>query len=103
VHLTPGQWADSAQASALLGELQPLAVVADKAYGTNAIVEGLTSQGIQVVIAPKANRVGQREYDKNLYADRNKIKRFFNLLKNNRRIATHYDKTASSFLSFIYS
>jgi transposase len=102
VHLTPGQWADSPQAPALLAELQPLAVVADKAYDTNAIVEELTSQGIQVVIPPKANRVDQREYDKNLYADRNKIERFFNLLKNNRRIATRYDKTASSFLAFVH-
>ena len=102
VHLTPGQWADSSQAPALLAELQPLAVVADKAYDTNAIVEELTSQGIQVVIPPKANRVDQREYEKNLYADRNKIERFFNLLKNNRRIATRYDKTASSFLAFVH-
>jgi transposase len=102
VHLTPGQWADSPQAPALLAELQPLAVVADKAYDTNAIVEELTSQGIQVVIPPKANRVDQREYDKNLYADRNKIERFFNLLKNNRRIAARYDKTASSFLAFVH-
>ena len=47
VHLTPGQWADSPQAPALLAELQPLAVVADKAYDTNAIVEELTNQSIQ--------------------------------------------------------
>ena len=78
------------------------AVVADKAYDTNAIVEGLTHQGVEVVIPPKTNRLDQRTYDKNLYADRNKIERFFNQLKINRRVATRYDKTATSFLAFVH-
>ena len=102
IHLTPGQWADSPQALPLLSGLKPLAVVADKAYDTNAIVEGLTNQHIQVVIPPKANRIHQRDYDENLYEDRNKIERFFNLLKGHRRIASRYDKTAASFLAFIH-
>ena len=102
VLLTPGQWADSAQALPLLAELVPLAVVADKAYDTNVIVQALDGQGIQVVIPPKANRIDQRAYDENLYEDRNKVERFFNLLKGYRRIATRYDKTASSFLACIH-
>lgn len=102
VHLTPGQWADSPQALALLAQLDCQAVVADKAYDTNAIIQEFERQGVEVVIPPKANRVEQRPYDENLYADRNKVERFFNLLKNNRRIATRYDKTASSFLGFIH-
>jgi transposase len=35
-----------------------------------------------------------------LYATRNRIERFFNRLKNSRRVATRYDHTASSFLGF---
>ena len=61
VHLTPGQWADSPQALPILSGLHPLAVVADKAYDTNAIIQTLTKQKIQVVIPPKANRIDQRE------------------------------------------
>jgi putative transposase len=102
IHLTPGQWADSPQALALLTDFSPLAVVADKAYDTNNIVQALDKQGVQVVIPPKANRLEQRAYDENLYQDRNKIERFFNLLKGYRRIATRYDKTAASFLAFIH-
>ena len=102
IHLTPGQWADSPQALALLVEIDCQALVADKAYDTNAMVQELKSLGVEVVIPPKANRVDQREYDEKLYADRNKVEPFFNLLKNNRRIATRYDKTASSFLGFIH-
>lgn len=102
MELTPGQRADSPQALALLEGLDPQAVVADKAYDTNAIVKDLAERGIEVVIPPKRNRLEPRPYDENLYADRNKIERFFNLLKGYRRIATRYDKTASSFLAFIH-
>ena len=39
--------------------------------------------------------------DREAYKRRNLIERMFNKLKNWRRIATRYDKTASSFLAFI--
>jgi len=102
VHLTPGQWADSPQALDLLESVDCQAVVADNAFDTNAIGKGLTSQGMDVVIPPKKNRIEQRPYDENFYADRNKIERFFNQLKVNRRVATRYDKTAVSFLAFVH-
>ncbi|MBS1079040.1 transposase [Gluconobacter kondonii] len=35
------------------------------------------------------------------YEDRNRIERMFNKLKQMRRIATRYDKTALSFMSFL--
>jgi len=38
----------------------------------------------------------------NLYRDRNKIERFFNLMKHYRRVATRYDKTVASFLAFCH-
>ena len=86
----------------MLSDLHPLAVIADKAYDTNTIIQTLTNQNMQVVIPPKANRIHQREYDQNLYQDRNKVERFFNLLKGYRRIATRFDKTACSFLAFVH-
>ncbi|SEL91898.1 Transposase DDE domain-containing protein [Roseivivax marinus] len=39
--------------------------------------------------------------DRSLYTLRNLVERCFNKLKNTRRVATRYDKTAESFLSFI--
>ncbi|RTQ50943.1 IS5/IS1182 family transposase, partial [Hymenobacter gummosus] len=42
-------------------------------------------------------RTDQRPYDANLYADRNKVERFFGRLKEARGLATRYEKTASSF------
>ncbi len=102
MQVTPGQWADSPQALSLLTGFTLQAVIADKAYDTNNILQSLTNQDIQAVSPPKANRIEQREYDENLYKDRNKVERFFNLLKGYRRIATRYDKTATSFLGFIH-
>jgi putative transposase len=102
VHLTPGQWPDSPQALSLLTGFTLQAVIADKAYDTNSILQSLINEDIQALIAPKTNRIDQREYDENLYEDRNKGERFFNLLKGYRRIATRYDKTANSFLGFIH-
>ena len=54
------------------------------------------------MIPPKRNRKEQREIDLNLYADRNKVERFFNRLKHYRRIATRYEKTARNYLSMVY-
>ena len=56
---------------------------------------------VVIVIPPKRNRKVRRDYDKELYKDRNKVERFFNRLKHYRRIATRYDKTARNFLAFV--
>jgi hypothetical protein len=40
--------------------------------------------------------------DGHIYALRNRIERCFNKLKNSRRLATRYDKTAASYLGFVH-
>ena len=99
--LTPAEAADSPQLPGLLAALAqpPGAVVADKAYDTNQVLEAVGRQRAEPVIPPKANRLDQRPYDHNLYADRNKIERFFGRLKEARGFATRYEKTAVSFLA----
>ncbi|MCP1998525.1 putative transposase [Nitrobacter winogradskyi] len=52
-----------------------------------------------VVIPPKRNRKDQRPYDADLYKERNIIERFFNKLKQFRRVATRYDKLLVNFSS----
>ncbi|MBO0361183.1 IS5 family transposase [Hymenobacter sp. BT186] len=99
--LTAGEAADSPQLPALLAALseQPGAVVADKAYDTNHVLDVLALCAVEAVIPPKSNRLDQRAYDENLYADRNKVERFFGRLKEARGFATRYEKTATSFLA----
>jgi transposase len=36
-----------------------------------------------------------------LYRDRNLVERFFNKIKQRRRVATRYDKLAASYLAFV--
>ena len=104
LQLTPGQQADCQQVPALLGALAhaPGAVVADKAYDTNAVLDAVARHGAEPVIPPKALRTEQRAYDENLYADRNKVERFFGRLKEARGFATRYEKTATSFLALAH-
>ncbi len=54
-----------------------------------------------VVIPPKRNRKDQRPYDLDLYKERNIIERFFNRLKQFRRVATRYDKLLANFMGFV--
>ena len=103
VVLGPGQQADCRRAAELLGAAEGAGnVLADKAYDTNAVVAAVEALGAQVVIPSKKNRNVARLIDTNLYRDRNKIERFFSRLKQFRRLATRYEKTASSFLGMVH-
>ncbi|MGI4735813.1 MAG: transposase [Janthinobacterium lividum] len=75
--LTGGHQADCTQLPALLDGLpqSPGKVVADKAYDTNKVLAAIACHQAEAVIPPKANRLDQRPYDENLYADRNKVAR----------------------------
>ena len=102
IELSPGQAGDAPYAAVLLADCEAFGVIADKAYDADWLLEGLACNGTDAVIPSKANRLEQRLIDRNLYADRNKIERYFNKLKQYRRVATRYEKTADSFLAMIY-
>jgi len=98
--LSPGHRADILLAADLLGDDRPGALLADKAYDADAFIDTLRARKIEVVIPSRRNRLIQREIDRNLYCDRNKVERFFARLKQYRRVATRYDKRACCFLAF---
>jgi len=79
---------------------KPKALLADKGYDGDAVRENLLMQGILPIIPPKANRREPIPCDFCRYRDRNRIARMFGQLKQFRRIATCYDKTALSFASW---
>lgn len=74
----------------------------DKAYDSDAIRQVLHAQGLEAVIPGKTNRLAEIAYDKEQYKLRQKVERFFNKLKQFRRIATRYDKLSRTFLAFIH-
>ena len=100
--LTGGQQADVTQAEPLMRGHQADAVIADKAYDSDAVVEAAKRQGVEAVIPSKKNRKVPREYDEHLYKERKKVEWFINLLKQYRRVATRYEKTARNFLGFVH-
>ncbi len=97
--LTPGQDHDLTCAEPLLENADPRALIGDKAYDADSLLDTLAQREITAVIPPKANRKVQRECDYALYCERNLVERFFNKLKHFRAIATRYDKLARNFLA----
>ena len=76
--------------------------MADKAYGTNKILDYIQRKDGDYAIPPKSNTRNPWKYDRILYKERHLIEWFFLKLKQFRRVATRYDKLATSFLAFIY-
>jgi transposase len=85
-----------------LPEQAPEALLADKAYDSDAIRDDLRKRRIKPVIPPKSNRKSQLRYDKTLYRERNWIERVIGHLKINRAVATRYDQLAETFLGMLY-
>tara|TARA_E500000318_G_scaffold78156_1_gene73042 strand:+ start:654 stop:962 length:309 start_codon:yes stop_codon:yes gene_type:complete len=80
---------------------KPKALLADKGYDSDCVREDLLMQNILPVIPPKSNRRNPAPCDFRRYKERNRIERMFGVMKQQRRIATRYDKTALSFESFL--
>ena len=98
---TPGQRNDIAFAHDLIDGLTAHVTIADKGYDADHLVDKVTQTGAEAVIPSKRNRRVQRPYDIELYKERNIIERFFNKLKQFRRVATRYDKLLANFMGFV--
>jgi transposase len=90
------------QVPLLFDQFSPSIAILDKAYDTNALWEFFESQGTISVIPPKANRVVQREYDRDLYKERNLVECFIGKIKQFRRVFSRFDKYARTYLHFIH-
>jgi transposase len=100
--LTPGETHDNRLCPVLLAGLRPRAMVlADRAYDADWIRALVYQQGAWANIPPKQNRKDPICFSPYLYQARNLVERFFNKIKQCRRIATRYDKLAANYLAFI--
>ena len=71
------------------------------ATGYNSEIAHPDDRGIDPVIPPRSNRKTPINYDREAYKRRNLIERCVNRLKQFRRIATRYEKTARAYLSML--
>jgi len=84
-----------------LHDVNPGRLLGDKGYDSDEIRPDLTKRCIEPVIPPRSNRKTPVEYDRGAYKRRNLIERCVNQLKQFRRIATRYEKTARAYLSML--
>jgi transposase len=100
--LSAGQMNGQKGANILAPLLPPARdLIADRGYDSNPFRAALAERGIAACIPPKKNRKAQIPYDKALYRQRYRIEIAFGRLKDWRRIATRYDRCATTFLGAI--
>ncbi len=73
------------------------ALLADKAFDADWLLQDLDERGATAVIPPKTNRKIQRNYDAEVYKWRHLVENYFAKIKEFRGIATRYDKTDCSY------
>jgi transposase len=70
-------------------------------YDADRIRELAVNKGAWANIPPKSNRNKPICFSPHLYRARNLVERFFNRIKQCRRVATRYDKLAANYLAFV--
>jgi transposase len=76
-------------------------LLADRGFDADWIRTFVNQHGAWANIPPKRNRTEPICFSCHLYRARNLVERFFNKIKQCRRIATRYDKLAANHLAFI--
>lgn len=99
--LTAGQKGDAPQAEPLIEGLLAEAVMADTAYDSDRLRQNIANKGAQAVIPNNPSRAKKYPLDKHLYAQRHLVECCFSKLKQFRRVATRYEKTARNYLAVI--
>lgn len=100
--LTAGQESDVGQGEKLIAGLPARVVIGDKGYDSKRLVGTIRARGAVAVIPSLSTRKERRDYDKERYRDRNLAERYWGQLKQYRRVATRYEKTARNFLAFVH-
>ena len=100
--LTTGEAHDNRLVLTLLSGLKSGAMLlGDRGFDADWIRALVSQYGAWANIPPKRNRKDAICFSPYLYRARNLVERFFNKIKQCRRIATRYDKLAANYLAFI--
>ena len=102
--LSPGQDSDHIHAPYLAqqaAEFKAQTVVGDKGYDSSVLRNRIEASGMEAVIASRSNRKIKPKLNSTCYRQRNIVERFIGKIKENRRVATRYDKKAAHFEAFI--
>ena len=100
--LLPGHRFDTVGVPPLITGVGFDALIADKAFDSNAIIADLDARGAKVVISQHPRRSRPLAIDTEMYKWRHLIENFFCKLKEFKRIAMRADKTDASFSAMIH-
>lgn len=99
--LTAGQKGDAPQARPLIEGLAAEVFMADTAYDADDIRQAVADKGALAVIPNNPSRAKKHLLDKHLYAQRHLVECCFSRLKQFRRVATRFEKTARNYRAVI--
>ena len=99
--LTAGHRGDAPQAAPLIEGLPAQAVMADAAYDADPLRQKIAETGAVAVIPNNPSRSRKYPLDKQLYAQRHLIECCFSNLKQLRRVATRFEKTARNYRAVV--
>jgi len=99
--LTPGQKGDVPQAALLLQGQKAEIVIADTAYDADHFRAEIEKIGAVAVIPNNPTRTKKFPLDKAAYKERHLVECCFSKLKQFRRVATRYEKTAKNYLAVV--
>lgn len=100
--LLPGNRYDTVGVAPLIEGIAFDALLADKAFDANWIVEQLNERGARIVISQRPQRLKPLKIDEEVYKWRHLVENFFAKLKEFKRIAMRACKTDQSFAAMIY-
>ena len=81
---------------------RPRALLGDRGYTGRPVRDHLHRRGIAAIIPQLTTETRPRLMDWRTYRERNVVERLVGRLKEYRRLATRYDKLASSYLAFVH-
>lgn len=112
--LTPGEAHESRQVAPVLTRIRlapagrrgrarcrPHTLAADKGYSFPTVRRYLRRRGIRAVIPTRSDQRQHAAFDRATYRARNIIERVVGWLKEERRLATRYEKLAVNFLAMV--
>ncbi len=99
--LTAGQKGDAPQAGALVEDLPAEIVIADAAYDADHLRQAIAAKGAVAVIPNNPSRAVKHWLDTEFYAQRHLVECCFSKLKQFRRVATRFEKTAKHYLAVV--
>ena len=99
--LMPANRYDTVGVAPLIKGVEFDAMLADKAYDSNWIIEDMNARGAKIVISQRPQRLQPLVIDDEMYKWRHLIENYFQKLKEFKRIAMRSDKTDTSYAALI--